>query len=787
MNRNAGMSAGILAILALVFHVSSPTSGERQGTEAVKPATGDSATKAKKPTRQRGQAVCNEPDDCPEGPWQAAQSFFNSAHSIEGTAVKPLNTNLESVSETINCAKDGLCRSDIRTFFGLSSNDNVEFLLATVPDPLHTRLALFTDSSIQAIQRAVGAAGWTFASQWLPWNDPVDSDEKDPSTRREQREAVRRRENKPGILVFRHKPIQGNGNHDFHFEKRVLFVFLVGETPTAGVAPVQFQLARAYMKVLRKKLIEGEKDEQETVRIQGPTFSGSLHSLSELIQAEIKAGGENGGLARYLVRSGTAMSSRDREAFTDAAKLPNSDKLTGAAELRYDYYSASASSTEQFRGYLSAVAALKIPPYKAALLAEDETGFGDAIAGDATNDKIRVFRYPRDISHLRNAYREVVQSAKSDKAPSPDINFSLKDINSGEDSVPVFSTAQTPLSQNAVLQEITRQIRRDGYQIVEVAATNVLDMVFLAQILRRQCPDTRVVISNADLLYAEAARTQALTGMLALSTYPLFDANNKWRGKESPLIHSDANSEGIYNAVLLLLADSSYPEDKVAALGELADYRSQSHMHPPLWLLTFDRAGFLPIRKWEIEPGWFKDGSNGTIVSSLPDPPNWWFAGTRYSCPPDPPQVWWFASGLLALAAMATGALILWLRFDKTCTIGARMDISRVDPNDRWRRVYVVLLLSCFAGVLLVLWLPGGWCVHFEIRRGLNLIIPMGFVTPIAIVLLATADSIRQHDWKVTGGIGGPLGSGRFRWACGVGAALGAVKAAFSFDFGPRN
>ena len=78
-------------------------------------------------------------------------------------------------------------------------------MVATVPDPFHTRLALFTDNSLHAIQQGTAALGWEFANQWLPWIDTVDASEKDPEKRRTERADLRTQQSQPGLLVFRRK------------------------------------------------------------------------------------------------------------------------------------------------------------------------------------------------------------------------------------------------------------------------------------------------------------------------------------------------------------------------------------------------------------------------------------------------------------------------------------------------------------------------------------------------------------------------------------------------------
>jgi hypothetical protein len=493
----------------------------------------------------------------------------------------------------------------------------VKFLLATVPDPMHTRLSLFMDTSVQAIQSAATDAGWLFATQWLPWNDTVDPDETDPQKRSGDREFIRNHEKQPGVLVFR-----GKFGSDAS-----LIVFLVGETPTAGVNPAQFQIARAYMRAIR---------EPDQIRIQGPTFSGSLYSLDKLVEEDKK-----NTKAAYWVRgtvydrnTGNEFGKQDRVNFGTVEARPDFEKVLEALNIQRD---------------------------DAAILLEDETGYAQSVKLLEDPHKVRIIRFPRDISHLRNAYREVQQTSRSNAVPMPDLDFSLKDSDSGEDSIPIFSKTQSPLSQSAVLNEIASAIRRQRIRIVQIDATNVLDLLFLARVLKRQCPDTRLLISRPDLLFVEAAQTDALTGTLALSAYPLFTTS-------VPAAFPDDNAAAVYKASSLLLNGDLNPVPD-----------------PPVWLLTLDRESFSPVRVWPPASG-----------QKLPIPPG----------------LWMFISGLTALTAVALLVWTILLKRDRAMVMNAAFAIEAMDtPADRRRLLYLFLLALLLTAIQAVL------CGPFWVRR----------------------------------------------------------------------
>jgi hypothetical protein len=322
------------------------------------------------------------------GPWLATRAFFQAPEVPDPPKGPNYAVDFKKPSTIRDCvhAVGGRCRAQLSGYFGVRQPERVESLIAAVPDPLHSRLSLLTDSAIGAIEDAAEASGWIFATQWLPWLDATNPDEKDPEKRREERESVRIQEEQPGILVFR----QSAEKNKLDFDPRVLLVFLAGETPTAGVNPSQFQLARAYMRAIHEPTDE--------VRVLGPTFSGSFYSLVELLKDDRAQGKVPG----YRFRSGTATSTYDGTIFQNLAGVT--------------FQGVMANTEDQEKYFRRTLDDLGIDYEQAATLVEDESAYGKGAAVAAIPDRpkgederqkkeppIRVFRFPRNISHLRDA------------------------------------------------------------------------------------------------------------------------------------------------------------------------------------------------------------------------------------------------------------------------------------------------------------------------------------------------------------------------------------------------
>ncbi len=653
-----------------------------------------------------------------EGPWLATRHFFAPYASLSSS----VRVDLKNPADILGCLGDAPCLAQLRQLFGVRDDDRVECLLATVPDPYHTRLALFTDDAIDGIWKGAGATGWQFSTQWLPWNDTADSKEGDPAARAKQREEIREQEAQPGVLVFRRAEQQEVAALEASRAPAVLLVFVVGETPTAGVNPAQFQIARTYMRALSSPGAAAE-----TVRIVGPTLSGSFDSLAELIvQDKLLRPGK-----LYQVRSGTATSVRAKEAF---------DLRAGSG---VKVYGATENIRDQKSHFIALLRDLRIPNDRAAILAEGGSAFGRAAAEEGPEKDVRILRFPEDISHLRDSYRQAQQPSKSEQTPTPSLDFSLKDSTAGEDSVPTYSQIQSPLSQYGVIDEVIRAIRRDDIRIVEISATNVLDLLFLAGVLRQQCPDTRLLIASADLLFVQAGQTQPLDGMLFLTSYPLFAESKLWEKRKQVLIFPDTRSEGVFNAMVLSLDhESEHPE-------LLADYAWQDIPHPPEWLLTLDHRGFLPVRFWK------------------PDGVGKWFqpvAGLRSGPAPGGmprSRLLNVISILFALSSVALCSWVIALGWKTDWVVDARFAPPKSENS--WRGFFLFLFLVALAGIQIVIAVasPGG-------DGGRRLfILAAGGALPILIASYVAFRECRPSPWD----------SGWRARAVAMGFALAAVTA----------
>jgi len=160
-----------------------------------------------------------------------------------------------------------------------SAHLQLKFLVATVPDPVDTHFGHYFDALIDAIQRAVEIQEKCVLDRyWYPW--PA-ADKQAASKRQEQSVPsgspgrVPLHERQPGVLLFRRTEPPNY----------LQVVFLVGEMPTAGIHKLALTTSLTF---IRDALEKGVAKETGTgnypIKILGPYFSGSAHSLKMALQ-----------------------------------------------------------------------------------------------------------------------------------------------------------------------------------------------------------------------------------------------------------------------------------------------------------------------------------------------------------------------------------------------------------------------------------------------------------------------------------------------------------------------
>jgi hypothetical protein len=422
-------------------------------------------------------------------------------------------------------------------------------VIATVPDPELTHLSLFFDRNVESITWAaadgdLGDERYLFNGYWFPWRLPTaqDASSAKGETDEKEREA---RVSSPGLLLFR-------GFKDPH---QLLLVFLVGETPTSGINRAAFRSAWTYAAAVKNRdlpICQQKESEGSCMGILGPSFTGSLASLRLLLDW--------------------------KNDWTSASKPAEVAVISGAVTgvlgnpLAPSHFCTTLETDYQKQAVLFGYTA-NILPREFAFLEEVDTAYGQHLAGDGAVRKAGAgerlsLPYPRGIARIRNLSGQLPNLSTLNSNPQnavyPALPLDLRDA--GQDSIPSFGL-QSPVSQEAVVIALAATLRREGIRYVGIIATDPLDALFLSRSVRALAPSVRIVLFHTDLLFARAAQTWGLNGILAISSYPLVARNQSQVNPNKRTQFSSESAEAEYNAFrrMLLLSTGQAPTSAAPA------------------------------------------------------------------------------------------------------------------------------------------------------------------------------------------------------------------------------
>jgi hypothetical protein len=527
-------------------------------------------------------------------PVQSSAALVSASPRVSESRKRPFQILIDFLGITSDDAyKDWGGTPDPRSEY------SIKFFIATVPEPLAPSFRNKFDTYLDAIQRAAEDSGYLLDRFDLPWGDPnktestlfrlgeeIDLDW-EPSLEGERQVFASLRpnnkdqtdpQNQPGILLFRRKAAS---------DHTLLMVFVIGETPTWGIRKVAFATALDWIAWLSNLWDQGNYPKRFpkstdagalNIRIMGPSFSGSAESLRLAL---------GGWLASHpltaephtTILSGTAT----------AIDVTSGESPLGAGSFHATTIDLHDRQELTNKYLLDLGTRLD----RIAILSEAGTSFGSA---ERVNRKERdlplVLKFPLHISSLRSALRNAAPAAAPQfELGRRNLSFSEEQSTAGGYVVPAFSPRATSYDE-LTLNKLLESIRQRRMDYVQIAATDVEDLIFLAQQIRRSCPDTVLVTSTADLRFLHSEVNSDLRGMLVFSTYPLFPPNQSWTypflGQAGLTQFPSDNAEGVYNAVLILLGD----DNKMLEYGSPFD---QTSPKPPLWVSIVGNDSLWPI------------------------------------------------------------------------------------------------------------------------------------------------------------------------------------------------
>jgi hypothetical protein len=474
-----------------------------------------------------------------------------------------------------------------------SLRPEIHAIIAAVRDPLRGHHALDFDRDVDALVQAAGENGYVPSYYWLPWKSRAENSRLEGSANNDGTSEKSARERRPGLIVFKYVPKKKDEpGYPWSNYYKVIYLFLVGETSTLGMDGAQLDNAFRYESELQRSYPDTtfSMKAADELSIIGPISSGSAASLRERLE------GIFGKLSVNIAGStATALA---------ADLLSKPQPGVSHAARKINYISFGENSHFELNQLLSKLSCSGYHLERVAVLSEDSTVYGASEANTGEGDKSKcaptgvpvVIRFPREISLLRNAHTDGGEASRPQSIPSPFLQLSLKDPGTS-DSVPQFSPDQMPLSQEAQLMAISRQLVRNRTEFVVIIASNVLDQLFLAQFLHRANPDAHLLFFGGDLLYERATENVPFIGTVTLSPYNLMGLASA-SGSDGPMrAFSDSGTEAYFNAASYTFWDgkSATTEPSIHLANYTSPFFPVGPGRPPLWATVIGTDGYYPL------------------------------------------------------------------------------------------------------------------------------------------------------------------------------------------------
>ncbi len=485
-------------------------------------------------------------------------------------------------------------------FLGESSSggdSGVPYVVRTsiviLPDPVDSRLDWAYDAGIESVRRAHERAGYVIDRFWLPWRGT----HPDSAGGAAGGNTPPVRATHPGVLLFRSRDVSvPHAAGDRGDLRQLSIVYVVGETPTSGVA--KEALYAALEERDRLRAVPGAHTAaapDDTVRIVGPVFSGSIPSLRLALE---RWSGAAGGAVRppVLVRTGAATNTSNAALLTEA---------TGPA-LRIVYATTVHPFGNLERAMVETIEArLGVPRRRIALLVESTTQFG-RFAGDsydrqaaASNDAAEVVEplrvpFPINISSVRNGYsrdpRVIATMDSAARAGGARVTLPLAGSPWVTDN-PVVISRLTPAIVEMALTDIAHILDEQDVAAVGVVATDIQDRIFMLSEVKRRLRDVQLFTFGSNVLLTRPDVNASLRGTLVFSTYPLIAGSElRTNGAREPLVFGSDIAQGIYNAMALTLGSSGALVEYDLPAGTRGTLRS-----PPVWVSTIGKNAMYPV------------------------------------------------------------------------------------------------------------------------------------------------------------------------------------------------
>ena len=361
----------------------------------------------------------------------------------------------------------------------------ISFLVALLSDPIESSADHF-DPFLDAVQRAFEAEGYVIDRHYLPWADHLAGrgDNASPRYRRE-----------PGVILFRRlrrtptaaaASAAGQAPAAQPLASEVVVVFVVGENPISGIHKPALAHALDFLAAWTVCDESWFSCTPPTVRILGPTYSGSAVSLRMALLSWLRTRRQN---LVVEILSGSAMA-------TDNKSLLTIDESLGpeGPALLASYYATFLNTNEVFDTFRDRYLRdrLHVRPGDIVLFREGNTSYGASVRSPAAaaapqaghhEEGVLTITYPLQIGRTRTAYEQqellrLPTGAAGALRLFPGLDIRLEQNPRATDLPPAMSPT-TAANVERVLIALLDAVNREDRRYIGLMGTNVEDRLFL--------------------------------------------------------------------------------------------------------------------------------------------------------------------------------------------------------------------------------------------------------------------------------------------------------------------
>ena len=189
--------------------------------------------------------------------------------------------------------------------------------------------------------------------------------------------------------------------------------------------------------------------------------------------------------------------------------------------------------------------------------------------------KVFVYSFPAHISEIRRRYARQTAATPQQGVTlksAEQLGFAYDEGADTPEMIPIESPGVMAANDEMRLLRIAQDIHRRGIRFAWVMATDMRDLLFVADYLQTHCPNTQLVSLSTEEAFTHHEQISKLRGMLFATTYPLWMKNQdaEWTVPDQKTARSELRLLVVPNHASLMTYNATLGAPDRAGAGEPA-------------------------------------------------------------------------------------------------------------------------------------------------------------------------------------------------------------------------